>query len=924
MNEEDNELQEQEQNSIGKEIANQAIQQGKNAAQNKAKAVLVKLMPIIIKVVAIVLIVIMVIILFAGAIYIAKNKINEIAGGIGDAIVSICKIGDNGPVIPGMQDVIDSINEELEKNQINKEGLRLGNNLQADIYLYKYMATALSTELPYIKDSKAEILRRIATAYITAGLSEIINKETEIQGIIHIKRTETDIASARDLKFIKYDKFTKKIEKSDGDTKDYFSIDDDWNLCVAKSYKVTVNGAVTQFTLEEVKIPYRTLVAQYTMPFQFLLNLQQISSNAEYVSAVADLINDDGEIEFMILDCMETTTEVYTYNHSIKSKTLVENEVETDTNSSATGGSSNSGSTTTRSNKNTARMATSTKSQLTMPTTTNGQEGASDTTKTKVQEVQTSGPTEQPEEKTTTVIEENTIKANVTKANVWVINQITTYNLQETETEPMGPDGITTYIDDEQEPADPTTVGQTVSWKVDQRENTYQKVNTKEWQVGETNTQIDADKFLGLWRNATGTYVEGASYKPERQGGIAVKYQIPSTLHWESPVPNIYSAEQMLYTLLENGENTQTHATLMKYLIKLYKTGEPLDTADVELDMDLSVYNPTEFVEGSYIGAGFDIHDESLFITDIEQLKKALSGYSNSSKLVANAQAFLDMQNKYKVNALFAAAVSIIETSGGTRGNAVNGHNNWFNIRGRNGWAPYTTAAEGIDAFGNLIANGSYYYKQGKYTVADIGYTYCPNTPEYPTQADNWIVDVNAQMTKFYNTAGIDVSAYTSGSYTGGKDLNSLFPNGIPKTESEMQQYLTQVVIVVNNKQGKKETRTLTVHKAVAEDVKQIFTEIQASGFKVYSVGAYSWRSAAASSSRSHHSYGVAIDINPNENYMIKNGRIVAGSLWKPGTNEYSITPNGPVVRAFTSRGWTWGGTWSSSKDYMHFSLTGH
>jgi D-alanyl-D-alanine carboxypeptidase len=29
------------------------------------------------------------------------------------------------------------------------------------------------------------------------------------------------------------------------------------------------------------------------------------------------------------------------------------------------------------------------------------------------------------------------------------------------------------------------------------------------------------------------------------------------------------------------------------------------------------------------------------------------------------------------------------------------------------------------------------------------------------------------------------------------------------------------------------------------------------------------------------------------------------------------------VVQAFTAIGWVWGGTWSSVKDYQHFSLTG-
>ena len=29
------------------------------------------------------------------------------------------------------------------------------------------------------------------------------------------------------------------------------------------------------------------------------------------------------------------------------------------------------------------------------------------------------------------------------------------------------------------------------------------------------------------------------------------------------------------------------------------------------------------------------------------------------------------------------------------------------------------------------------------------------------------------------------------------------------------------------------------------------------------------------------------------------------------------------VVRAFAAAGWRWGGTWSGSKDYQHFSSTG-
>jgi hypothetical protein len=33
--------------------------------------------------------------------------------------------------------------------------------------------------------------------------------------------------------------------------------------------------------------------------------------------------------------------------------------------------------------------------------------------------------------------------------------------------------------------------------------------------------------------------------------------------------------------------------------------------------------------------------------------------------------------------------------------------------------------------------------------------------------------------------------------------------------------------------------------------------------------------------------------------------------------------PDGPLVRAFAAIGWGWGGDWSGSPDYQHFSANG-
>jgi hypothetical protein len=115
----------------------------------------------------------------------------------------------------------------------------------------------------------------------------------------------------------------------------------------------------------------------------------------------------------------------------------------------------------------------------------------------------------------------------------------------------------------------------------------------------------------------------------------------------------------------------------------------------------------------------------------------------------------------------------------------------------------------------------------------------------------------------------------------------------------------------------------LTVNKAIADLFQSVFKEIfeGQEKFPIYSVQGYAWRSG----NTSEHNWGLAVDINPNENYMINSsGTIVAGSFWAPANSPHSIPENGDVVTAFNKYGFTWGGNaWKSSNDYMHFSYLG-
>lgn len=157
------------------------------------------------------------------------------------------------------------------------------------------------------------------------------------------------------------------------------------------------------------------------------------------------------------------------------------------------------------------------------------------------------------------------------------------------------------------------------------------------------------------------------------------------------------------------------------------------------------------------------------------------------------------------------------------------------------------------------------------------------------------------------------------------KRMKWLFPDGTPKSKKDMEKYLTTITVKCKQSNGKDANVSLTVHSKLAGEITAIYNEMYALGFPVQKgqTYGYSWRSMATSGNRSHHSYGVAIDINPNENYMItKSGKVVAGKLYKPGANKLSVTKE--VVTIWKRHGFYWGGDWRSSKDYMHFSYTNH
>ncbi|HYZ76436.1 MAG TPA: M15 family metallopeptidase [Gaiellaceae bacterium] len=76
----------------------------------------------------------------------------------------------------------------------------------------------------------------------------------------------------------------------------------------------------------------------------------------------------------------------------------------------------------------------------------------------------------------------------------------------------------------------------------------------------------------------------------------------------------------------------------------------------------------------------------------------------------------------------------------------------------------------------------------------------------------------------------------------------------------------------------------------------------------------------------SMHAYGLAVDVNPIENPYTGCGRTREKRsipyLDRSRLRKGMVTP--AVVAAFRSIGWGWGGYWTGTKDFMHFSSNGH
>ncbi|EJZ10976.1 M15 family metallopeptidase [Mycolicibacterium vaccae] len=138
----------------------------------------------------------------------------------------------------------------------------------------------------------------------------------------------------------------------------------------------------------------------------------------------------------------------------------------------------------------------------------------------------------------------------------------------------------------------------------------------------------------------------------------------------------------------------------------------------------------------------------------------------------------------------------------------------------------------------------------------------------------------------------------------------------------------------------------LVVHRDLTDEVIEVFAELHRQRYPIEKMdtadrypgaddelsmrdnntSAFNCRDIPGTGSWSLHAYGRAVDVNPRLNpYIDRRGEFQPANAgpWvdRVRTDPGMLHDGDPAVRAFTDRGWRWGGHWRTPLDYQHFEI---
>jgi len=140
---------------------------------------------------------------------------------------------------------------------------------------------------------------------------------------------------------------------------------------------------------------------------------------------------------------------------------------------------------------------------------------------------------------------------------------------------------------------------------------------------------------------------------------------------------------------------------------------------------------------------------------------------------------------------------------------------------------------------------------------------------------------------------------------------------------------------------GASQQGSIVVHRTIATRTQRAFQALYRIRFRIQGMSpmtlnapyisdlgavtsGYNCRFVGGSRTWSQHAYGMAIDVNPVQNPMVRGSSIdPAGgrAFLRRDVYRRGMMHASGAVRAFTDQGFYWGGRWNSVKDDMHFSL---
>lgn len=793
-------------------------------------------------------------------------------------------------------------------------------------YIKEFIKADLITQSIH-KRRGTELVCKQNDDWIDGGVYLYRTKQsTDISGALQIDENEYIKEIGKEeyvqMQYVTPDEWKKLVDNQDKKIRYRYTLDEEGNVVIAKvktietmegdisnginkwfenvqdwiNEKFGIGADTTEVIIEgEEHIDYKAYISKYTMPYEFLVSLCEITGSPEFVYHVAMLARET-EIDLVVQD--DTTVE--------RVVTEVEEKYESyeNTSSDSTAGATKTNEETKKRRKIVITTTTNPHLEIIYADTWSFHEEY-EYTKNIEQTVEENGPiTEKiPLPSKLSHHQEAGIKKEIgyegVEMEVTVPEKWYDTFLAETKTSTQTTTTVTTY-------------------------NPGVLVNSIE----------KSKQFLGLLRNEEGKCYYDDCYKnPHRaevcaekaefdRKGTNVSYRKPNrTNERAKPLNELLNKAELLYGIL--GENVEGDSSAgadedyssqykvkmqglidhMKYLMTLP------DNEDLEVEYEEDEENQVEIEEPEVEYDEEEIDDEDLEL--LYKLCEAEAGGSSEPEIGHVACVVL---NRVKCSKWPNTIKEVIYQP------------NQFSCVNNGHLAKAVPSEKTKRAVDSVIAGGDttggalYFRTKASAKKAGMPTSASEKHPTYIYLFE----DPNTHIFYTDQKSLEELRGSTGGTSPATGKLADVFPDGVPTTKEGIQKYLVTIQVPITTKSGKKTTAPLTIHKDVAEQVKNALQKAQDAGFKVYEVQGFSWRSISGTSKMSQHSLGLAVDINVNENYCVyPNGKVDAGSFWDPSKSEYSIPRGGALYNAFKGIGWGWGGDWSSKKDYMHFSYTG-